>query len=252
MRIMNENVDLAVARQDNPSTAGDKSDGARVRSRSQAEDTYQVLRREILSCAIAPGSKILIGDICARLGFSSGAVREALSRLSAEGLAVAEPQKGFRAAPISMGDLMDLTCARGHLESLCLTEAMDKGGVAWEGSVLAAHHALSLTPMLATPDSKWMSEEWSFAHNHFHEVIAAGCGSHWLLRIRSALYEQSERYRRLSLPLDPAKRDVGAEHRAICDAVIGRDKDLATRLMKEHIFRTAEIIRNGFEKILPD
>ena len=116
MRVMSENVDLAVARQDNPSTAGDKSGGARVRSRSQAEDTYQVLRREILSCSIAPGSKILIGDICARLGFSSGAVREALSRLSAEGLAVAEPQKGFRATRYFHGgsDGFDLrSCASG-------------------------------------------------------------------------------------------------------------------------------------------
>jgi DNA-binding GntR family transcriptional regulator len=247
---MMKNIDLPLPPKNEMPSEGAKSDG-RGRSRSQAADTYEVLRREILSCCIPPGSKILIGDICARLGFSSGAVREALSRLSAEGLVVAEPQRGFRAAPISIEDLMDLTCARAHLESLCLSEAMDKGGVVWEGRVLAAHHALSLTPMVLETGSKQMSEDWSLAHSHFHEVIAAGCGGRWLLRMRSSLYEQSERYRRLSLPLDQGQRAIAAEHKAICDAVIGRNKALATQIIKEHIFRTAEIIRNGFDKIVP-
>lgn len=90
-----------------------------------------------------------------------------------------------------------------------------------------------------------LSEEWSQAHSGFHAALTEGCCSRWLLRIRAMLYEQSERYRHLSVPLDEGHRDIAAEHRAICDAVIGREKELATRLIQEHIEATTDIILRG-------
>lgn len=222
-----------------------------VRPRSQAEEAYLLLRSEILACRITPDEKILINEICERFEFSSGSVREALSRLSAEGLVVAEPQKGFRASPISVEDLRDLTRARAQIEAICLSEAIDHGDVAWEGRVLAAHHKLSRTKMLSDCEPPELRDEWSLAHADFHQALAEGCCSRWMLRIRSMLYEQSERYRRLSVPLDEAGRDVAAEHKAICDAAIGRDKETAARLIKEHIERTTDIILRGVQSNLP-
>ncbi len=222
------------------------------RPRSQSEEAYGLMRASLLSCEIAPGAKILINDVCEQLGFSSGAVREALSRLSAEGLVVAEPQRGFRAAPISAEDLKDLTRTRARIEGFCLAEAIDHGDVAWEGRVLAAHHTLSRTPMLPNAQTRRLSDEWSRAHGDFHAALAEGCCSRWLLRIRSMLYEQSERYRRLSVPLDEGNRDIAAEHRAICEAAISRDKDLATRLIRDHIEATTEIILRGLHSRWPD
>jgi len=51
---------------------------------TQADLAYEALLAEILECRLAPGAKITISEIAAKLGFSPGAVREALSRLSAE------------------------------------------------------------------------------------------------------------------------------------------------------------------------
>ena len=222
-----------------------------MQSRSQSEEAYGVLRAEVLSCRIEPGAKILINDICEHLGFSSGAVREALSRLSAEGLVTAEPQRGFRAAPISLADLVDLTRARAQIEAFCLMEAVERGDVSWEGRVLAAHHKLSRTPMLAKANSHEMNEAWSAVHGEFHAALAEGCGSAWLLKIRRSLYEQSERYRRLSIPLDHGDRDIAAEHLAICNAAINRNKDQVSRLIKEHIQKTADIIQQAFASTSP-
>jgi DNA-binding GntR family transcriptional regulator len=215
------------------------------RPRSQSEEAYGLIRGDILSCRINPGTKILINEVCAKLDFSVGAIREALSRLSAEGLVVAEPQKGFRAAPISPEDLQDLTQMRARIESACLAEAVERGDVAWESRVLAAHHKLVRTPMLSTADSRRLSDAWSLAHSDFHAALADGCGSPWLMRIRGMLYEQSERYRHLSVPLDESRRDVAAEHKALCDAVLDRDRQRAMRLMCEHIEATTNIILRG-------
>jgi|HubBroStandDraft_1064217.scaffolds.fasta_scaffold238151_1 DNA-binding GntR family transcriptional regulator len=54
-----------------------------------------------------PSSKLRTLELSKRFAVSLSAVREALARLSADGLAVADPQRGLTAAPISAADLTD-------------------------------------------------------------------------------------------------------------------------------------------------
>ena len=68
---------------------------------SATQNTYDRIRADLLACRIEPGARLKIGELCQTLSVSLSAVREALSRLSSEGLVVAEPQRGFRVAPIS-------------------------------------------------------------------------------------------------------------------------------------------------------
>lgn len=220
-----------------------------IRPRSQSEEAYVAIRSEVLSCQIQPGVKIAIAEMSDRLMLSAGSVREALSRLTAEGLVVAEPQRGFRASPISPEDLKDLTRTRARIESLCLDEAITNGDSAWEGRVLAAHHKLARTPMLSTLSNTEVDEDWSTAHGDFHAALAEGCFSPWLIRVRQMLYEQSERYRRLSVPFDDGHRDVASEHRMICEAAIAGDCQTAVRLLKEHIETTTDIVLQGLNDV---
>ncbi|MEY1556478.1 GntR family transcriptional regulator [Yoonia sp. R2331] len=208
---------------------------------SQLERAYETLRDAIISCEIAPEAKIRIAEMCDIYGFSAGSVREALSRLTADGLVVAEPQKGFRAAPISAKDLRELTASRTYIEALCVRMAIEFAGVEWEGQVLAAHHALSRLPMLIDGEDK-ISADWTRKHYDFHDALAKGCDNSWMLRMRRMLYEQSERYRQISVPLDLSERDVALEHRQICDAAINRDAPQTDLLIKRHIERTAQIV----------
>jgi DNA-binding GntR family transcriptional regulator len=62
------------------------------------------------------------------------------------------------------------------------------------------------------------------------------------MQIRRQLYAQSERYRRLSLPLAETDRDLVHEHRAMLDAVLARDADLAVALMAGHLRQTTQIL----------
>jgi len=126
-------------------------------------------------------------------------VREALSRLTSEGLVVAEPQRGFRVAPISAAELRDLTGVRAHIEGLCLDRAIAVGDVGWGAQLVAAFHCLSRTPERESDDRERMSEAWSVAHAAYHKTLVSACDSPWLLRLRETLYAQSERYRRLSV-----------------------------------------------------
>ena len=195
-----------------------------------------------MSCRILPGSRLKIQELCTRLSVSLGAIREALSRLTSEGLVVAEPQRGFRAAPISPEDLSDLTRVRIEIEALCLRRAIALGDVDWEARLVAAFHRLSRTPERAPSDPVRSNDEWAAAHAAFHLALVEGCGSPWLLRLHSQLYDQSERYRRLSVSLARQARKIGDEHQAIMDATLGRDADKAVALVTAHMTETTNIL----------
>jgi DNA-binding GntR family transcriptional regulator len=206
------------------------------------QGAYEGLRADLLACRILPGSRLKIQELCARLSVSLGAIREALSRLTSEGLVVAEPQRGFRAAPISQEDLQDLTRVRIEIEGLCLRRAIEVGDVDWESRLVAALHRLSRTPERAAADPARSSDEWAEAHAAFHVALADGCDSPWLLKLRSQLYDQSERYRRLSVPLTTEKRNIGAEHQGIVDAALARDAHKAVALLSAHLGATTRIL----------
>lgn len=216
-----------------------------AKGQTLAEGVYQELRADILACRLRPGAKLQINLLAEDRKLSLSGVREALSRLSAEGLVVAEPQRGFRVAPVSLEDLTDLTMTRIDIETMCLARSIELGGVDWETGIVGAMHRLSRTPYWAPGDDRRLSEEWVDAHNAFHEALVSACSSAWRLRIRSSLYHQSERYRRLSVPVLSRKRDVDAEHRAISEGALSRKKTRACELLKEHLIFTMNIIIRG-------
>ena len=74
-------------------------------------------------------------------------------------------------------------------------------------------------------------------------------GSLHLTRFRSFLYQQSERYRRLSVPVFPRIRDVETEHYEIAEAALKRQTAHACELVSEHILLTMKIIVEGLALI---
>src|ERR1700734_1581345 len=177
------------------------------RAATQADQAYEALLAEILDCRLAPGAKITISDVASRLRLSPGAVREALSRLSAEKGTIATAQKGYSVAPVSLEDLQDLTRTRIAIEQLCLRSAIAHGDVEWETSIVAAYHRLHRIPIVVGDARTRLNDAWATAHTPFHAALAAGCESRWMLNLRAMLYVQSERYRHLSFWLAGEDRD---------------------------------------------
>ena len=209
---------------------------------SLTHGAYAELRSELLACNFAPGEKLKIDDLCRRFAVGSSAVREALSRLASEGFVVSEPQRGFRVAPLSVDALRDLTDVRCSIEALCLRGAIEKGGLEWQSQVVAALHRLTHTPVWADKAARRYSNEYARAHETFHEVLAAGCGSPWLLHLRAVLFNHSARYRWFTGPLSKVDRDLDKEHREIAEAALARDSERAVALMNAHLQLTAKIV----------
>lgn len=211
-------------------------------SSSRTQDVYERLRTELLNGRAEPAARLKINDLCRAHGVSLSAIREALSRLTSEGLVIAEPQRGFSVAPVSASELTDLTQVRTQIECLCLGRAIAVGDVDWEAQVVAAFHQLSRTPERDANDPERMSDARSAAHAAFHDALASGCDSPWLLRLRGTLYVQSERYRRLSVSFKGIARDLNREHQDIMEATLARDDKRARRLMTKHLELTTRML----------
>ena len=220
-------------------------------SSNMTQGAYENLRADLLACRIMPGSRLKIHELCERFSVSLGAIREALSRLSAEGLVTAEPQRGFRATPVSAADLKDLTAARIELDRVCLRRAIELGTIDWEARLVAAHHRLARTPERVVDDPARSSEDWAEAHRAFHLALIDGCANSWLIHLHTQLYAQSERYRRLSVPFAGGKRNVDKEHQQIVEAALKRDAETAVQLLSKHFDITSLILLKAVANGVP-
>jgi DNA-binding GntR family transcriptional regulator len=207
---------------------------------SLTEAAYHRIRGDLLSCHYPPGARLRVNDLCAELGFSQGAVREALSRLCSEGFVISRAQYGFRAADATREELEDLVKARIEIEVLCVRRAIQFGDIGWETDIVAAAHRLERTEAIS--ETGLVSDTWSSSHEQFHQALAAGCDIRLLREIRQQLWERSERYRRIAGPITSRVRDVQQEHAALVDAVLARDADRAAELIRVHLTITAHAL----------
>ena len=218
----------------------ESTNGRLAAPRSQTSAAYARLRADILAGRFSPGEKLKIADLAASLAVSSSAIREALSRLVADQLVVSRDQKGFIVAPLSIEDLEDLTDLRCEIEGVALRRSVLRGHDEWEGVVLAAAHRLKRTPMTHDNDAS-LTEEWVVRHAAFHASLVSACESPRLLKLHGQLYEQSERYRGLSVHVE-GDRDVAGEHEALVDAALDRDADRLVDSAITHFRRTTSLI----------
>ena len=220
-------------------------------ARTLASAVYNQLRADVINCRYEPGEKLMIVPLAQRFSVSVASVREALSRLVADGLVVAEDQRGFRVSPLSLADLRDVTETRVELECLALRRSLVIGDPAWRESVRQTFAALDAVPHMPSGGFDPAHHAvWSKLHGRFHTALVVGCGLEWLMKFRAILYEQSERYRRLEAKLTGpgmgAQRDTRTEHRRLYDAVMAGDPDGAMAALAAHFRTTSRFIAEGY------
>jgi DNA-binding GntR family transcriptional regulator len=204
---------------------------------------YERLRRDIIQGTLLPGEKLRIEVLRARYNVGGTPLREAMNRLSTEGLVIQSDQRGFRVTPVSADALLELTRTRCWINEVALRESIARGGRDWEEGVLLALHRLSRVPIVV--DGR-MNPDFSELHRVFHAALLAGCGSRWLMDFNDLLFDCAERYRNL-LAVMGAVRDVHSEHRAIAEAAIERKTALAIGLLNDHYEKTSGTLLRAIE-----
>ena len=76
----------------------------------------------------------------------------------------------------------------------------------------------------------------------FHETLIAGHGSRWTLNMLRLLARHGERYRRYTMGLAGAARDVHAEHREIFELAMAGQEVRGALALEAHICNTLNIL----------
>jgi GntR family transcriptional regulator, carbon starvation induced regulator len=226
-----------------------ESNGA-TSAATRATTLYRAIKEDIIRGALRPKEWLRIDVLRKRYDTGASPLREALNRLSAEGLVEQNDQRGFAVADINQSHIDELTVTRCMLNEIMLPAVLQRGDSAWEERVVLAHYHLSKTPPLL-PDGR-VSEEYLIRHREFHMSILTPCGSRWLLELSEKMFDWTERYQNLALHGDIfGSRDVVGEHNELVKAVLARDAAKAIDLFNEHVRTTGRLARMSDIKIRP-
>jgi GntR family carbon starvation induced transcriptional regulator len=199
------------------------------------------LRGDILSAYFKPSAKLYLKVLTSRYETSVAPVREALAVLSGAGLVISESQRGFRVAPASRADFIDIATLRKQLEISAIEMSIARGGDAWLREIQKVHETFSRLSQKVGHDEP-ISDLWEACHREFHFSLISECGSPTLLNFWSQLHDRFDRYRRLSLPSGSFMAGTASDHGDIMEAVLNRDIIRASKLMSDHIQAITDIV----------
>lgn len=218
------------------------TDPASTGRETLASIAYQQLLDDIVGGRLPPGSKLRLQSLAARYHVGNSPLREALNRLSANGMVQRRENRGFRVSPASAEELSELVRTRCWLEEIALRESIRNGDAGWEESVLLAFHRLSRKRRLSEERFVQFDGTWEDMHRAYHLALLSACHSGILLEYCAQLHERTLRYRNLSSMKAWRERHELDEHRAIRDAALDRDADRAVELLHAHYRITANIV----------
>lgn len=212
---------------------------------TRTEVAYQQIRDDLTSGKIRPGSQLLFSDLKEQYLASMGVLREALVRLSAEGLVKSFSNRGFQAMALSVEDFDDLTQSRCHIEPMVLRDSIARGDLEWESRIISAHHRMERTPKGDAGGGGPITSEWAAAHQQFHEELISASVNSRLKKVAASLRAEAEVYRCWSISFETKKRDVSAEHKELVDLALARDAKGAAAALERHLTRTLKLVQTG-------
>lgn len=208
-------------------------------SRTLIERAYAQLRDDIIEGRLAPGEKLRVEHLKDRYGVGAGTLREAITRLVSDALAVAEGQRGFRVAPISIADLEDLTQLRVHIEIEALRQSIRRGDAAWRAQLRTAFDDISAFEQPILPEGR---RRWEQLNARYHEALISAGASPWTLKVLRLLSRHSERYRQYTMTLPHSPRNVHVEHAEIFELAMAGQDARAALALEAHIRTTPDQI----------
>ena len=209
---------------------------------TQASTVYDRLQADILTGKLQPGLKLRLKDLIEKYDTGNSPLREALNRLSANGMVVREENRGFRVSPARTKELLEITRTRCWLEEIGLRESIANGDSDWEERIVLAFHWLTRAARSDEEGTKSTSTEWEDHHREFHLALISACDSSILMDFCAELSQRSFRYRNLAEVVEYRDRHELEEHRKLQQAALDRDSDLAVELLHKHYKVTSEIL----------
>src|SRR5665213_4628627 len=166
----------------------------RPRGATASSKIYSELRAELLSLARHPGEAISEAEIALSYGVSRTPVREAILKLSDEGLLEIFPQSGIFVSRISIAALPEAIIIRKALEATTAQMAAER---ATASQILVLH---SILERQREANAVGDGNAFHHADEMFHATIAEVAGHPGIWKLIQQVKVNVDRYRLLTLP----------------------------------------------------
>jgi DNA-binding GntR family transcriptional regulator len=198
-----------------------------------SSQVYDILKRQIITCALSPGQRLIEKEICESLSISRTPLREALNRLGQEGLVKMSPFRGYAVTRLTSEDVRDLC------ELRCILETEAAGLAAERASREDCDRLQRVADIVYVPGDRQTYERYLASNMAFHSALA-GCTHN--RRLESAIVSMLDQIQRplyfgLDVGLDP--QTATTEHLELVEAVRQGEPGRARTLAQKQI-RSAE------------
>lgn len=204
---------------------------------SLADQVFEHLETDILSGKYQKGETLTESKLSLELGVSRTPIREALRRLEQEHL-IEEAPKGVVVVGIGEKDLADIFEIRAALEGKAAALAAKNYT---EEQINIVREALEFQEFYL---GKQDPDRIKSMDSRFHETIYKMSGSTIFYDVLMPLHKKILKYRKASVSDSDRAAASVAEHRAIYEAILARDGELASRLISEHLENAYKHISN--------
>lgn len=187
------------------------------------------LRTAISTGELAPGSQLHEVDLSTQLGVSRGPLREAMQRLTQEGLLVSIRNRGLFVSQLTPDDVRDIYLARTAVERAAAAEIVRRG---------AERPTSRLMTVLRKMDravQRGGGAKVTEADMEFHQTLVEQAGSPRLSRMHQTLLTETRMCLVAMQTTYDNNDDRVAEHQAIVDALRDGDADRAGELLDAHM-----------------
>lgn len=196
---------------------------------SATDAVTDALREAILDGALAPSRWLREDELAKELSVSRTPVREALRRLSDEGLTVRDPHRGTQVAPMTLDDILAVYHVRETLEGLAARAAAQRRPPGLVDELRGVHQQIVDT--VAAGDVPTVAK----LNLEFHRLLRNASGNPYLERFLIQVEHAVRRFGVSTYELPSRAQEAISEHQAIVDAVAAGDPDSAERSATHHM-----------------
>ena len=201
-------------------------------NQSLADKAYEVLKADIITCALEPGQQIVQSQLAEKYQIGLTPIREALQRLAQEGFVQPIPRFGYVVSPITFSDMRELFELRSIVESAAARLSAVRGS---QERLEAIRDSADFGYVYKDRQS-YVS---FLARNvDFHRSIAEAAGNQRLVDLVSKLLDELTRVFHLGLDVRDSAEEMRDEHLALARALCDRDPDRAERIVQSQIGRS--------------
>jgi DNA-binding GntR family transcriptional regulator len=203
------------------------------------DEAYGALLAAIVRGELAPGQILRDGELAAQVGLSRTPVREALARLTDEGLVESKPHAYTRVTPLERRDCQEAFVVLRTLHELAAAEAAARIAPADVLRMRDANARFAAALDAGDPEAALTADD------DLHAVVLAAAGNRTLTSTIERLTPRIRRLERLRFGSGPGRESV-AMHERIIDALARHDASEAARQARDNWNTLGRLIDEAF------